>query len=146
MRRLGRLTELFGGEGPDQLPCEDVGGIDERDAAEFLFGERERDLGAAEDDRVGVSGKAASRIGEVLRQSAEGHQILCITHTAQIAALADCHLLIQKNITNERTYTEIHPLDENGRVEALARLISGDHVTELSLANAREMLGRNAEK
>lgn len=94
----------------------------------------------------GVSGKAASRIGEVLRQSAEGHQILCITHTAQIAALADCHLLIQKNITNERTYTEIHPLDENGRVEAMARLISGDHVTELSLANAREMLGRNAEK
>ena len=94
----------------------------------------------------GVSGKAASRIGEVLRQSAEGHQILCIIHTAQIAALADCHLLIQKNITNERTYTEIHPLDENGRVEALARLISGDHVTELSLANAREMLGRNAEK
>lgn len=94
----------------------------------------------------GVSGKAASRIGEVLRQSADGHQILCITHTAQIAALADCHLLIQKNITNERTYTEIHPLDENGRVEALARLISGDHVTELSLANAREMLGRNAEK
>ena len=92
----------------------------------------------------GVSGKAASRIGEVLRQSAEGHQILCITHTAQIAALADCHLLIQN--TNERTYTEIHPLDENGRVEALARLISGDHVTELSLANAREMLGRNAEK
>ena len=88
----------------------------------------------------GVSGKAASRIGEVLRQSAEGHQILCITHTAQIAALADCHLLIQKNIANERTYTEIHPLDEDGRVDALAHLISGDHVTELSRANAREML------
>ena len=88
----------------------------------------------------GVSGKAAGRIGEVLRQSAQGHQILCITHTAQIAALADCHLLIQKNVSNERTYTEIHPLDENGRVEALARLISGDHVTEISRANAREML------
>ena len=88
----------------------------------------------------GVSGKAASRIGEVLRQSADGHQILCITHTAQIAALADCHLLIQKNIANERTYTEIHPLDEDGRVDALAHLISGDHVTELSRANAREML------
>ena len=88
----------------------------------------------------GVSGKAAGRIGEVLRQSAQGHQILCITHTAQIAAMADCHLLIQKNVSNERTYTEIHPLDENGRVEALARLISGDHVTELSRANAREML------
>ena len=89
----------------------------------------------------GVSGKAAGRIGEVLRQSAQGHQILCITHTAQIAALADGHLLIQKNVTNDRTYTEIHPLDTEGRVEALARLISGDHVTELSRANAREMLG-----
>ena len=89
----------------------------------------------------GVSGKAAGRIGEVLRQSARGHQILCITHTAQIAALADCHLLIQKNVTNDRTYTEIDPLDTEGRVEALARLISGDHVTELSRANAREMLG-----
>ena len=89
----------------------------------------------------GVSGKAAGRIGEVLRQSAREHQILCITHTAQIAALADCHLLIQKNVTNDRTYTEIHPLDTEGRVEALARLISGDHVTELSRANAREMLG-----
>ena len=88
----------------------------------------------------GVSGKGAGRIGEGVRQRAEGHQILCITHTAQIAALADCHLLIQKNVSNERTYTEIHPLDENGRVEALARLISGDHVTELSRANAREML------
>ena len=89
----------------------------------------------------GVSGKAAGRIGEVLRQIAQGHQILCITHTAQIAALADCHLLIQKNVTNDRTYAEIHPLDTEGRVEALARLISGDHVTELSRANAREMLG-----
>ena len=89
----------------------------------------------------GVSGKAASRIGEVLKQSAQDHQILCITHTAQIAALADCHLLIQKNVANERTYTEIHPLDQEGRVDALAHIISGDHVTELSRANAREMLG-----
>ena len=93
----------------------------------------------------GVSGKAAGRIGEVLRQSAQGHQILCITHTAQIAALADCHLLIQKNVANGRTYTEIHPLDEEGRVEALARLISGDHVTDISRANAREMLGLGAQ-
>lgn len=94
---------------------------------------------------TGVSGKAAGKIGEVLRQSAQDHQILCITHTAQIAALADSHLLIQKNIENERTYTEIHPLDEEGRVDALAHLISGDHVTELSRANAREMLGLAAK-
>jgi DNA repair protein RecN (Recombination protein N) len=89
---------------------------------------------------TGVSGKAAGKIGEVLRDNARDHQILCITHTAQIAALADSHLLIQKNIENERTYTEIHPLDRAGRVDALAHLISGDHVTELSRANAQEML------
>jgi DNA repair protein RecN (Recombination protein N) len=89
---------------------------------------------------TGVSGKAAGRIGEVLRGNAKDHQILCITHTAQIAALADSHLLIQKNVENQRTYTEIHPLNQAQRVEALARLISGDHVTELSRANAQEML------
>jgi DNA repair protein RecN (Recombination protein N) len=89
---------------------------------------------------TGVSGKAAGKIGAVLRGSAKDHQILCITHTAQIAALADSHLLIQKNIENQRTYTEIHPLDQAQRVEALAHLISGDHVTELSRANAQEML------
>jgi DNA repair protein RecN (Recombination protein N) len=89
---------------------------------------------------TGVSGKAAGKIGAVLRSNAKDHQILCITHTAQIAALADSHLLIQKNIENQRTYTEIHPLDQAQRVEALAHLISGDHVTELSRANAQEML------
>jgi DNA repair protein RecN (Recombination protein N) len=89
---------------------------------------------------TGVSGKAAGKIGAVLRGNAKDHQILCITHTAQIAALADSHLLIQKNIENQRTYTEIHPLDQAQRVEALAHLISGDRVTELSRANAQEML------
>lgn len=94
---------------------------------------------------TGVSGLAAGRIGEVLRKTSKGRQVLCITHTAQIAALADSHLLIQKNVEGQRTYTEIHPLDEDGRIHALARIISGDHVTELSLANAREMLGFVAE-
>lgn len=88
----------------------------------------------------GVSGKAAGKIGQVLRQSAKGHQILCITHTAQIAALADCHMLIQKRVEGDRAYTQVMPLDTEGRVDALAHLISGDHVTELSRANAREML------
>ena len=88
----------------------------------------------------GVSGKAAGKIGQVLRQSAKGHQILCITHTAQIAALADCHMLIQKQVEGDRAYTRVFPLDTEGRVDALAHLISGDHVTELSRANAREML------
>lgn len=89
---------------------------------------------------TGVSGLAAGRIGETLRSSAQDHQILCVTHTAQIAAMADTQLLIRKVVENERTYTHIEPLDEEGRVQTLARLISGDHITELSLANAREML------
>lgn len=90
-----------------------------------------------------VSGKAAGKIGQTLKQNAANHQILCITHTAQIAALADSHLLIQKNVENERTYTKIQPLDTDGRIHALASIISGDNVTELSLANAREMLQSN---
>ena len=89
---------------------------------------------------TGVSGLAASRIGEKLRQTSKGRQVLCITHTAQIAALATSHLLIQKNVDGQRTYTKIHPLDQAGRVQELARIISGDHITDLSLANAREML------
>lgn len=89
---------------------------------------------------TGVSGLAAGRIGEKLRQTSKGRQVLCITHTAQIAALATSHLLIQKNVDGQRTYTKIHPLDQAGRVQELARIISGDHITELSLANAREML------
>lgn len=90
---------------------------------------------------TGVSGLAAGRIGEVLRKTSKGRQVLCITHTAQIAALADSHLMIQKNVDGQRTYTEIHPLDIEGRIQALAHIISGDHITAISLANAREMLG-----
>lgn len=89
---------------------------------------------------TGVSGLAAGRIGEKLRQTSCGRQVICITHTAQIAAQADRHLLIRKNISGERTHTEIEPLNENGRVQELARMISGDKITDIALANAREML------
>ncbi|MEG2833924.1 MAG: DNA repair protein RecN, partial [Ruthenibacterium sp.] len=89
---------------------------------------------------TGVSGLAAARIGEKLKQTSAGRQVICITHTAQIAALADVHLLIQKNVEQNRTYTQINQLDTDGRVTALAGMISGDRVTDLSLANAREML------
>lgn len=89
---------------------------------------------------TGVSGSAAGRIGELLKRTSTGRQILCITHTAQIAAFADRHLLIQKKVEQGRTFTEIEPLDENGRIHALAKIISGDHITALSLANAKEMI------
>ena len=87
-----------------------------------------------------AAGLAAGRIGEKLKQTASGHQVLCITHTAQIAAFADNQLLIRKTIRDGRTYTEISPLDLDGRVRVLAAMISGDKVTDLSLANAREMI------
>lgn len=92
---------------------------------------------------TGVSGLAAGRIGQLLHQTAAGHQVLCITHTPQVAAFADNQLLIQKNVSGERTYTEIHTLDMDGRVQVLARMISGDKVSDLSLANARELIEKS---
>ena len=92
---------------------------------------------------TGVSGLAAGRIGQLLHQTAAGHQVLCITHTPQVAAFADNQLLIQKNVRKDRTFTEIHTLDMDGRVQVLARMISGDKVTDLSLANARELIEKS---
>ena len=92
---------------------------------------------------TGVSGLAAGRIGQLLHQTAAGHQVLCITHTPQVAAFADNQLLIQKNVRDGRTFTEIHTLDMDGRVRVLANMISGDKVSELSLASARELIERS---
>lgn len=92
---------------------------------------------------TGVSGLAAGRIGQLLHQTAKGRQVLCITHTPQVAAFADNQLLIQKNVRSDRTYTEIHTLDLEGRVQVIARMISGDKVTDLSLANARELIEKS---
>ncbi len=89
---------------------------------------------------TGVSGMAAGRIGETLRRSAKDHQILCVTHTAQIAAMANHQFLIRKEVEQGRTFTKITPLDSAGRMRTIAQLISGDHITDLSLANAKEML------
>lgn len=93
---------------------------------------------------TGVSGLAAGRIGELLHKTAAGHQVLCITHTPQVAAFADNQLLIEKTVRKDRTFTEIRTLDFEGRAQVLARMISGDKVTELSLASARELI--NASK
>ena len=61
-------------------------------------------------------------------------------HSAAIAAYADCHLFISKGVREGRTYTEVHPLSQQERVHELARIISGDRITELALAHAKEML------
>lgn len=89
---------------------------------------------------TGISGAAANRVGEKLKQVSQNRQVLCITHLAQIAALADHHLQISKHVEQERTFTDVLPLDFDGRKRELARIIGGDEVTPLQLEMAEEML------
>lgn len=91
---------------------------------------------------TGVSGAAANRIGEKLRQVSENRQVLCITHLAQIAAIANHHLRISKHVEKGRTFTQVAPLDQEGRKHELARIIGGEEITQLQLDMAEEMLKR----
>ena len=89
---------------------------------------------------AGVSGIAAQRVGEKLSDLGRIRQVLCVTHLPQIAAVADRHFSIGKAVRGGRTFTEISPLDDPGRVREIARLTGGDHISELTLASAREQL------
>ena len=89
---------------------------------------------------AGVSGRAAQRVAEKLQAMAKTRQVLCITHLPQIAAVADGHLLIAKTEREGRTFTEVTPLDREGRKRAIARIIGGAVITETTLASAEEML------
>ncbi len=95
---------------------------------------------------VGISGRAAWKVGIKLRETAQGtkavrRQVLCVTHLAQIAAQAHHHLLIEKSVHDGRTYTAVRSLDRAGREDELARIIGGE-VTAASREAAREMLDR----
>ena len=89
---------------------------------------------------TGVSGRAAQRVAEKLQAMAQGRQVLCITHLPQIAAAANHHLLIVKNEREGRTFTDVIPLDKEGRKREIARIIGGANITETTLASAEEML------
>ena len=89
---------------------------------------------------TGVSGKSAQKIGLKLKSVAKNRQVLCVTHSAQIAALAHQQYLIQKQVEGERTFTRVRLLDEPGRVEEIARIMATDKVTDLMRQNAWEML------
>lgn len=89
---------------------------------------------------TGISGAAANKVGQKLKQVSQNRQVLCITHLAQIAALADHHFLISKHVEGERTYTQVQGLDFEGRKREVARIIGGDQVTDLQLEMAGEML------
>ena len=88
---------------------------------------------------AGISGRAAQKVGIKLRETSQTRQVLCITHLAQIAAKADTHLLIEKQVDGGRTFTRITDLDRNGRVHELARIIDGS-ASDSALAAAEEML------
>ena len=91
---------------------------------------------------AGVGGSTANALAAVLARLSESHQVIVITHLAQVAAMADHHLLITKEVENGRTYTHVQELVQEQRAEELARMISGPNVTALMLENAREMLAR----
>ncbi|MGN0504568.1 MAG: DNA repair protein RecN [Ruminococcus sp.] len=88
----------------------------------------------------GISGSAALRVGEALRDVSNSCQVLCVTHLPQIAAMAKSHYLIKKSEDNGRTYTKVIPLDTEGRVEELSRIIGGESVTETARSYAKELL------
>lgn len=87
---------------------------------------------------TGISGRAAQKVGVKLRETGCSRQILCVTHLAQIAAQAHHHFLIEKTVHNGRTFTDVTPLNEDGRERELARIIGGE-VTTATLEAAREM-------
>lgn len=89
---------------------------------------------------TGISGSAAEKVGLKLKEAAKTSQVLCVTHQAQIAALADSHYLIKKSFEQGRTYTEVLELDRGGRISELARIIGGVNVTEAALSHAESML------
>ncbi len=89
---------------------------------------------------TGISGSAAEKVGLKLREVSSERQVLCVTHQAQIAALADHHYLIKKQVEQGRTFTEVQPLDHDGRVNELARIIGGVNITDAARSHAEDML------
>ena len=88
---------------------------------------------------TGISGRTAQMVSEKMNSLGRRHQIICITHLPQIAAMADTHFLIEKSVENESTITNIHKLSEDESVTELARMLGGVEITETVISNAREM-------
>ena len=89
---------------------------------------------------TGISGSAAQKVGLKLREVSKSSQVLCVTHQAQLAALADAHYLISKQVEDGRTFTQVKLLDFDGRKHELARIIGGVNITDAALAHAESML------
>ena len=89
---------------------------------------------------TGISGVSARRVGQKLKEVARTHQVLCVTHLAQIAAMGETHFLIEKHVEDQRTFTSVQPLDEEARKREIARMVSGGEITPLRLKMAEELL------
>ena len=87
----------------------------------------------------GISGRTAQMVSEKMNVLGRSHQIICITHLPQIAAMADSHFLIEKSVENQATVSKIHKLTDEESVEELARMLGGVEITDTVLENAREM-------
>ncbi len=92
---------------------------------------------------TGISGYAADKVGIQLKKVSKKRQVICVTHLAQIAAVADNHLLIEKSVKNERTFTEVTPLSFEQRINEIARIMSGSEITENLYNSAKELLDRS---
>ncbi len=92
---------------------------------------------------AGISGSAAQKVGLKLKEVSNSRQVLCVTHQAQIAALANEHLLIKKETKDNKTFTNITTLDFEGRKHELARIIDGVNITDTALAHAEQLLKNN---
>lgn len=88
---------------------------------------------------VGISGRTAQKVSEKMALIGKEHQVICITHLAQIAAMADRHFLIEKKTEDAVTRTQIYPLNEENSVEELARILGGARITDTVVQSAREM-------
>ncbi|MBQ3797638.1 MAG: DNA repair protein RecN [Butyrivibrio sp.] len=95
---------------------------------------------------AGISGKTAWKVSAKLGELSKAHQIICITHLPQIAAMADTHFMIEKGLMDGRTVTNIFALDEEGGNRELARLLGGEEITETTLLNALEMRNMARER
>ncbi|WLD91982.1 DNA repair protein RecN [Alkalihalobacillus sp. AL-G] len=89
---------------------------------------------------TGVSGRVAQAIAEKIQKLSAGSQVLCITHLPQVAAMADRHLYIEKQLKNDRTFTNVKPLSYEEKVKEIGRMISGVEITELTKQHAKEMI------
>ena len=94
----------------------------------------------------GVSGQAAQKMAEKMRDIAEYIQVICISHLPQVATMSDHHLLISKHTTEDRTTTQVKELENDDRIDEVARMISGASVTDLTRENAKEMIAQNQRK